>query len=51
MMAGYFGLVQIYEVIDYPNKRRAVIQYFRGTKTNATPKPISNEKKIESQMK
>lgn len=31
MMAGYFGLVQIYELIDYPNRRRALIQYLRGT--------------------
>lgn len=32
MMAGYFGLVQIYELVDYPNRRRALLQYFRGTK-------------------
>lgn len=31
MMAGYFGLVQIYELVDYPNRRRALIQYLRGT--------------------
>lgn len=30
MMAGYFGLVQIYELVDYPNRRSAFIQYLRG---------------------
>lgn len=34
MMAGYFGLVQIYELIDYPSKRRAVANYFRRTVPN-----------------
>jgi len=29
-MAGYFGLLQIYEIIDYPNKRRVVVNYLRG---------------------
>lgn len=32
MMAGYFGLVQIYELVDYPNRRQALLQYLRGTK-------------------
>lgn len=37
MMAGYFGLVQIYELVDYPNRRRALLQYLRGTnRTKAT---------------
>lgn len=31
MMAGYFGLVQIYELVDYPNRRRSLLQYLRGT--------------------
>lgn len=31
MLAGYFGLVQIYELLDYPSKRRAVVNYFRGS--------------------
>lgn len=30
LLAGYFGLVQIYELIGYPNKRRANIDYIRG---------------------
>lgn len=34
MLAGYFGLVQIYEIIGYPDKRRAVIEYIRGTTAN-----------------
>lgn len=34
MMAGYFGLVQIYELLDYPTKRRALINYFRGSVRN-----------------
>lgn len=38
MLSGYFGLVQICELIDYPNKRRAVFQYFRGTKPTVTDK-------------
>ncbi|XP_031628929.1 uncharacterized protein LOC116344490 [Contarinia nasturtii] len=38
MMAGYFGLVQIYELLDYPNKRRAIVDYFRSTPANPTKK-------------
>lgn len=38
MMAGYFGMVQIYEFVDYPNRRRALIDYIRGTKTTKTAK-------------
>lgn len=40
MMSGYFGLVKICELFDYPNKQRAVVQYFRGSK-----KPVATEKK------
>lgn len=38
MMAGYFGLVQIYELVDYPSKRRAFINYFRGASTKPAQK-------------
>ncbi|XP_055298538.1 uncharacterized protein LOC129566524 [Sitodiplosis mosellana] len=41
MMAGYFGLVQIYELLDYPNKRRAVVNYFRGE----TPSQAAEKKR------
>lgn len=34
LLAGYFGLVQVYEIIGYPQKRRAVIEYIRGKRTN-----------------
>lgn len=29
MLAGYFGLMQIYDIIDYPGKRRAFVSYLR----------------------
>lgn len=47
MMAGYFGLVQIYEMVDYPNRRNAILQYFRGytTTRKSAPPPNSIDKK------
>lgn len=29
MLAGYFGLMQIYDIVDYPGKRRAFVSYLR----------------------
>lgn len=44
LLAGYFGLVQVYEIIGYPNKRRAIIEYIRGTTaTTATNHRRSDE--------
>lgn len=45
MMAGYFGLVQVYEIFGYPNKRRAIIQFFRGTSTNRNTSTVNVKEK------
>lgn len=29
LLAGYFGLMQIYEIVDYPGKRQAIVNYIR----------------------
>lgn len=34
ILSGYFGLLQIYEFLDYPNKRRAIYNYIRGFRSN-----------------
>lgn len=34
ILSGYFGLLQMYDFIDYPNKRRAIYNYIRGLRRN-----------------